>query len=491
MLLHALLLLLLSLLAATSSATPSQYCLFGAPRDEVDFCVALSLYHNHSTSAHDVYLSLSVRRPVVQPGNSSSSSSSSSSSLGWTAVGAGPRMAGSLMFVLYGDPEASAGEKIKPPTLSVRTVKTGHARPVLITQEDAAAAAGSSSQPVDVRVAETSWAKETDGDGDGSSVYFVASAHAVCYGCSDWRGTDISPESASQPWIWAWNRNQDMEAFAADEQLEMHSLVDGNYGYFYVDMEAATSHHADGFPALNLTNKDAANANANIGASDRPMAGDSNNKSLWQKLLSRPLAHLHGFFMMASFLLLFPLGAVAIRSGSTSAFKHHWAVQATASASALSGAVTAVIMSDRVFASPHQIAGVAIVCLLPLQALLGWRHHVDFLRIFRRTWISYAHIALGFTILLSGWANVLAGLALYGLGKLGIALVALVVLLEAGGVGAVSWLAARRRAATGGNRVHKETPESSAAYFALEDIPESDEEDEGAEERGLMRKGGE
>ncbi|KAH0496652.1 hypothetical protein TgHK011_004003 [Trichoderma gracile] len=458
--------LLLSLLPLLTSATPSQYCLFGLPRNEADFCLALSLYHNHSTSAHDIYLTLSVRRPVQPSGGGNSSS------LGWTAVGAGPKMAGSLMFVLYGDPEASG------PTLSIRTVKTGHARPVRITQDDIA------SSQLDVRVAQTSWTKTSD----ASSAYYVASASAVCYGCSDWSGAEISPESASQPWIWAWNSHQDMKktVFDDDAQLEMHSLVDGGYGHFYVDMASATSHHANGFPALNITTSETDAAAANIGTSDRPMTATASHSSLWHKLLSRPLAHLHGFFMLTSFLLLFPLGAMAIRSRSDNAFKHHWAVQATAAASALSGAVTAIIMSNRVFASPHQIAGLAIICLIPLQALLGWRHHVDFIRIFRRTWISYAHIALGFTILVGGWANVLAGLLLYGLGKFGIAMVALVILFEAGGVGVWSYLAARRRALTRG-KVQKET-ESSAAYFALEDIPESDEEDEGAEERGLMHK---
>ncbi|KAL7933529.1 hypothetical protein V8C35DRAFT_304662 [Trichoderma chlorosporum] len=436
-------------LLAAVSAAPSQYCLFGLPQDGVDFCMAVSLYHNHSTSAHDVYLSMAMRR----------STTSNGTSLGWTAIGTGPKMAGSLMFVLYGDPEASEAK----PTLSVRTVNAGHSRPAQVTQED-------TGKQLDVRVSETTWKKADD--------LYVATASVVCYACSEWMGAEISPESASQPWIWAWNKQQDMGSFSPDEQLDMHPVVNG-YGHFYVDMKAATSHHADGFPAFNVTGED-----SNIGTSDRPMKEETTG--LWQKLLSRPLAHLHGFFMMTAFLLLFPVGAVAIRSGSEKSFKYHWVVQATAMVSALSGAIVAIAMSDRVFGSPHQIAGVVIVSLLLVQAVLGWRHHVDFIRIFRRTWISYAHISLGFAILVSGWANVIGGLVLYGFGKLGLVMVAIFILLEAAAVGAWSCLARRRSMARG--TTHKETPESSAAYFALEDIPESDEEDDAAEERGLMQK---
>ncbi|KAL7958255.1 hypothetical protein V8C34DRAFT_283389 [Trichoderma compactum] len=445
------LLLHLVFLLATVSAAPSQYCLFGFPRDKVDFCMAVSLYHNHSTSAHDVRLSLGMRRSPTH---------SNDTSLGWTAVGIGPKMAGSLMFVLYGDPEASEAK----PTLSVRTVNAGHSRPAQLTQQDAG-------KQLDVRVSETTWRRAEDG-------VYVAIASIVCYACSEWMGAEISPESVSQPWIWAWNKQQDMKAFAPDQQLEAHSMVDG-YGYFYVDMKAATSHHSGGFPAFNVTGED-----SNIGTSARPIK--EAKTGLWQTLLSRPLAHLHGFFMMTAFLLLFPVGAVAIRSGSEKSFKYHWVIQATAVVSALCGAIVAIVMSDSVFGSPHQIAGVVIVSLLLVQAVLGWRHHVDFIRIFRRTWISYAHISLGFVILVSGWANLIGGLVLYGFSKFGIVMLALFILLEAAGVGAWSFLARRRSMSR--RTIPKETPESSAAYFALEDIPESDEEDDAAEERGLMQK---
>ncbi|KAL6892249.1 hypothetical protein GGI43DRAFT_413516 [Trichoderma evansii] len=449
LLLHSIFLLL-----TVVSATPSQYCLFGLPRDEADFCMAVSLYHNHSTEAHDIYLSFAIRR---------SASSNGSHALGWTAIGAGPQMAGSLMFVLYGDPESS--DKANP-TLSVRTVTKGHALPQLIAQNEA-------TKDLDVRISETKWAKTPDDE------MYVASASIICYACSKWQGTEISPETVSQPWIWAWNKQQHMKSFSQDQQLEMHTLIDG-YGHFYVNMEEATSHKVSGPPAFDVTGED-----SNIGTSDRPM--EETKTGLWQKLISRPLAHLHGFFMMTAFLVLFPAGAMAIRSGSDKSFRFHWVIQVAGLVSAFSGAVLAIIMSDRIFGSPHQIAGVVIFSLLFVQALLGWRHHMDFIRIFRRTWISYTHVYLGFVILLAGWANVISGLVLYGFSKFGTIMIGLFILLELVGVGGWSFLAKRRSQAK--NSGYKETPESSAAYFALDDIPESDEEEDVPEDRGLMQKG--
>ncbi|KAL7927374.1 hypothetical protein ACQKWADRAFT_276493 [Trichoderma austrokoningii] len=452
LLLHSIL-----LLSTIVSADPSQYCLFGLPRNEVDFCMAVSLYHNHSSEAHDVHLSFAMRR---------SATANDSLALGWTAIGAGPQMAGSLMFVLYGDPELSDDAN---PTLSVRTVTKGHALPQLIAQDEAA-------KDLDVRISSTKWTKAAE-----DNTIYVASASIVCYACSKWSGTEISAETASQPWIWAWNKQQRMKGFSPDQQLEMHTLIDG-YGHFYVDMKDATSHKATGPPAFAVTGED-----SNIGTSDRPM--EDTKTGLWQRLMSRPLAHLHGFFMMAAFLVLFPAGAVAIRSGSDKSFRFHWVIQVAGLVSAFSGAVLAIIMSDRIFGSPHQIAGVVIFSLLLVQALLGWRHHMDFIRIFRRTWISHTHIYLGFAILLAGWANVISGLVLYGFSKLGTVLIGLFILLELLGVGGWSFWAKRRAQAKSSG--YKETPESSAAYFALDDIPESDEEEDVPEDRGLMQKGDE
>ncbi|KAK5998092.1 hypothetical protein PT974_00464 [Cladobotryum mycophilum] len=439
-----------------ASAEPSQYCRFGLDKGEIDFCMAVSLYHNHSSSAHDLYLSLNVRR---------SGASDDAAKLGWTAVGTGSHMEGALMFIVYGDPNKPP----HPPTLSVRTAEERHSHPIGIYSEGG-------HKNVDARVLDAKWTPSA-----GNKTW-TAEFSVVCYGCSNWDGRAISSESLSQPWIWGWNKDQNMRPYHEDVDLQKHSLVTGGFGVFYVDMKNAATHHADeAMPTIQGKN--------NVHTSEFPIT--KKKTGLLETLKERPLVHLHGFFMSMAFLVLFPIGAVAIRSGSNKSFKYHWTIQASAMAFALSGAVIAVYMTDGdLFGSPHQIAGTSIAVLLILQAVLGWRHHVDFVRIRRRTWISYGHISLGFILLFGGWANVLSGIILYGLGKLGVFLMATLVLVEIVCVGGWAYLARRRQSAKA--MVSKETPESSAAYFALDEMESDDDDDMPAtkdeEQKGLMKK---
>ncbi|KOS20683.1 hypothetical protein ESCO_006849 [Escovopsis weberi] len=461
---------LVALVAAPASAEPSQFCRLGLGHARVDFCMAVSLYHNHSSAAHDLYLSLNVRRPFAPD-------DAAAPGLGWTAVGTGARMHGSLMFVVYGDPDArAAGKQAPPPVLSVRTVEKKHSRPVGI---HAAKFDGGGGGAVDVRVLDAKWAPSAANDSH------VAQLSAVCYGCSNWGGDAIAVEAASQPWIWAWNQDQDMSPYAEDVDLQRHELEEGGFGVFYVDMKSAATHHADdAVPSVQGT--------ANVQTSEMPIEGKAPAGFL-DSVRDRPLAHMHGLLMATAFLLLFPAGAVAIRSGSSGAFKHHWAVQASALLVALAGAATATFMTrGDLFGSPHQIAGSAISLLLPVQAALGWRHHIDFVRIRRRTPISYAHICLGFTLLVGGWVNVLGGMVLFGWGRPGVLLAGGLVAVEALGVGGWAVLAKRRQRAAS-LAAAKQAPDAAAAYFALDDMDsDDDEDDEGGradeEHKGLMKK---
>lgn len=99
---------------------PVQYCRFGhenGPDASVDFCVGITTYNNVSSNDYDMYMSMHVTR---------------SSALGWTALGTGSMMAGSLMFIVYGDPFSTGHEAL---TVSIRTTD-GHNQPRVLTQAD-------------------------------------------------------------------------------------------------------------------------------------------------------------------------------------------------------------------------------------------------------------------------------------------------------------------------------------------------------------------
>jgi hypothetical protein len=87
-------LVLLFLLSRHSLAWPVQFCrgrAYQDPNEAVDFCISLSAEKNNTSNFHDIYLALSINRAHRH-------------ALGWTAVGIGSSMKGSLMFVVYGIP---------------------------------------------------------------------------------------------------------------------------------------------------------------------------------------------------------------------------------------------------------------------------------------------------------------------------------------------------------------------------------------------------
>lgn len=343
-------------------------------------------------------------------------------------------MDGALMFIIYGDPHAGSH-----PILSIRTV-TGHSQPHLITRADMGQA--------DLRVLQSGWLRNSaavPGDGNTaipSTYSATAKVALVCYSCTLFPGATISASTSSQPWIWAWNKKQEFDVFSFDAKLDMHAhhAGKGGWGNFYVDMARSLSEDVwrPSLPPLRP-------GVATLGTSDSPIGASG----LAAGIRARPAAYLHGFFMSTAFLLLFPLGVVAMRSGSASSFKWHWAVQAIGSLFVLAGAVSGIVASGaaHVFDSTHKWVGMLITLLLAAQGLAGWKHHVDFLRIKRRTWISRLHISLGRLGMVAGWANVLSGMVLSGAARMSLIVVTLVVLFDAFGVTIWVWLAVHRKKA--------------------------------------------
>ncbi|KAK1570184.1 uncharacterized protein LY79DRAFT_479275, partial [Colletotrichum navitas] len=387
-------LLLLLQLVHSAVAETSQYCRFGHDDGEVDFCVGVSIFHNHSRASHDLYLRLHVTQ--------------SSSGKGWNAIGSGPTMAGALMFIVYGDPLSG-----RDPTVSVRTVTSNsHQSPRPVKAVDTGLA--------NVRLMQSEWLRTKGAD---EADVFVASVAAVCYGCSRWPGSPIDVSDTSHPWIWAWNDRQHMSRadYAVDAGMEVHNFGAGGWGLFYIDMQRSTGHSASspqiqpGVAAIGASTFPRETSTFLSNAENASSGITSLLVALGRFGLGLGLGHLHAFFMTTAFLFLFPMGVAAIALGSSSSFRYHWVLQTLASSLAVIGAIVGVIISHRQpFWTSHQVAGIVILLLILMQAVLGLRHHFVFLRIRQRSWVSHAHIWSGRFILVSGLGNIVSGMAMAG-----------------------------------------------------------------------------
>lgn len=464
--------LAISLLAFQPFAVsePVQYCRNGAISNQVDFCMGTLMHHNISTASHDLYLTMSVTRP-------------SASSLGWTAIGLGESMEGlvlrlledplqflirltndlnsSLMFVVYGDPLSS-----EKPIVSIRK-SIGHKQPTLVTRHDMNGA--------DLRVMRADWHEHPTLPGA-----VVAMVSLVCYSCHLWPGTEISATATSQPWIWAWNSKQDIPVFTYDAHLKMHvhHAGAGGWGNFYADNARSVNewHNPPGFPPLRPGIQ-------TLGTSNSPAFSAAYGVA-W--LEQNPTLHLHGIIMGVVFLFLFPAGVIVMRSGKPWAFRYHWILQLLASSLLVTGFILGLMLGRKIDTF-HQVLGITLVISIGAQGVLGWRHHVNFLRIHQRTWLSYAHIWLGRSMMVGGWSNLVTGLVLRGYSTPVVAFLGSLAISEALGLSAFLWWI---KAKAGGARLTKATSpgqkDSEAQYFALGEEDDDDEDDGGSASDNLQ-----
>ncbi|OJJ02632.1 hypothetical protein ASPVEDRAFT_42136 [Aspergillus versicolor CBS 583.65] len=399
------------ILVSQAASEPVQYCRFGhenGPDASVDFCVGITTYKNVSSNDYDMYMTMHVTKSSAQ---------------GWNALGTGSTMAGALMFIVYGDPLSTSHEA---PTVSVRTVD-GYHEPQVLTQADTGG--------VNIRLLQAHWDPVNVTDVDDSHTtssniasVFTAKVALVCYSCGKWPGTPISAEVTAQPWVWAWNDKQEFDDYSDSAHLEAHQHPgsSGGWGRFYVDMARSITSTPSlppirpGIPAL--------------GASDIPGGWD------WMN----PAVYIHGFLMSAAFIIFFPAGVIAIRSGSPRSFRYHWILQLLASIFVLIGTAIGLILAHKID-TVHYYIGITVALCSVVQIGLGWRHHVVFVRIQTRQWASHGHIWLGRLFLLLGWANIILGLLLAGNGRslvsLAASLISVVALTLIGWI----WFVTRQR----------------------------------------------
>ena len=449
--------LLLSILGAfwiaIVNAEPVQYCKIGSPNhpdEKVDFCMGTLMYQNASTNGHDMFLTLTLPRH-------------NGSALGWTAIGPGTVMEGSLMFIVYGDPLSH-----EEPIVSVRTAN-GHSQPTLLTESDMA-------NGMDVRVIRSSWLPDDSQAQDSKVSSYIARVSLVCYSCHLWSGTNISAQSTSQPWIWAWNAKQNFDVFSYDAHLKMHKhhAGAGGWGTFYLDMSRSisTAPLPRSLPPIRPKI-------ATLGASGTPMS----SSGFIADVTVGPGSYFHGLVLATVFLLLFPAGVIGLRADAPKSFTYHWIIQLCASILLVLGLGLGLLKS-REINTIHQIVGIALASCINIQGVLGWWHHRRFVHLHRRTWASHVHIWLGRVVMVAGWGNAVGGLLLRGYRKNSPLLVIVIILVCLQAVGLSAWTFRLQRKRT------EYTPKPSWAKverdnFALstsDDENENDDDDGGKAE---------
>ena len=197
---------------------------------------------------------------------------------------------------------------------------------------------------------------------------YTAYINIICSNITLWPRTKIDISSDAQPWIWAWNTEQIFPVYPFDSALESHSKDSTGFGAFYFDMAQAFVRGSTPpfFPAI-LPSKGSIGASTDLTRLDGELRHRSNARA-WL---------LHGLLMGATFLVLFPMGTVALRSSTSHAFQLHWILQLFASASFVLGTVVATLLHPEI-EHLHQAIGLLICGILGFQAFLGWKHHVVF-----------------------------------------------------------------------------------------------------------------
>jgi hypothetical protein len=470
----SIIMLLLTLSSNVVSTRTPQYCRHRGENGNAEICLAINTFYNTSTDGLDIYLTLQTFRYK-------------SSKKGWAAMGLGPQMLGSLMFLVYGDPE------LGDMTTSIRTA-TGHHPVGMIT--DPAFYDG----PIpDIQVQDSKFEPYTGGYVNellGFGPSHIGTAHIVCYNCKQWTGTEIANTSTQANMLWATNTQQDLQGdYGYERQIEMHMMGLG-FGPLWVDLlnaqiTAETAH----FPVLDyafkdkglseiglepgeptdedsdheeetvvptpepekveeeetttvpespiasyvpetLTDTEAATTEATTATEEKPETDPAPSqpaKTLLGKTIRDWMWHLHGLLMCLSFLFLYPLGASLIRTSDPRAFNFHWTTQAFASLLVGVGALLGYWQSSSISVA-HQYLGIGIVVAIVGQMALGYRHHVQYLLVARKTAVIRVHVWLGRTIFIAGFVNIVMGLLLRRYTQWVIFLTCAVMLLEVVGM---------------------------------------------------------
>ncbi|KAH8657675.1 hypothetical protein BX600DRAFT_438866 [Xylariales sp. PMI_506] len=288
----------------------------------------------------------------------------------WVALGTGTHMDASNMFVMYQD---GAGNV----TLSPRA-GTDHTTPSEDTSSDAAQLtllAGSG----------------VSGD--------TMTANVLCSNCNSWEEGTLNLAGTSTSWIAAWKSGSSLATTDKDAKISQHD----DTSQFTLDLTQATI-TTDANPFTGNTTTTSASTTA----------GSSSTTQANPKML----VYIHGVIMTAVMVFLYPMGSMLmplfgkwfIHAGwQLFAYVLMWAGFAV-------GVVVAqdlfIICHVQNFKSTHTQLGTAIVALFGIQPVLGWLHHMHYVKYQQRGIISYVHIFYGGALIMLGIINGGLGLKL-------------------------------------------------------------------------------
>ncbi|KAI5865667.1 hypothetical protein GGS23DRAFT_618823 [Durotheca rogersii] len=264
---------------------------------------------------------------------------------GWTAVGLGNEMLGALIFAVYAETSSNSTPIVSP------RYGRGHWEP---------------------KVSEELPYIQTLKASSNHSGWIEASI--ACYSCDNWVTVDTS--ATDQPWIWATNNLLEMTEVSIHSSLSYHQF----YGHFTTNRDDALENPKDiAIPVIDFNRGD-----------DSSATGTQENSSS-----SGTSFGPHGTLIAIATMLIYPSGAIAIRTRGKYSFHWHSGLQALGTVMAIYGIVGLIINADQ-----------------PIG--LGIAHHRSLLVSEPASNIASSHVVIGRIIVVGGACISLIGLAQEG-----------------------------------------------------------------------------
>ncbi|KAF2849280.1 iron reductase domain protein [Plenodomus tracheiphilus IPT5] len=285
----------------------------------------------------------------------------------WVALGQGSNgMSNANVFMIYQDGRGNV-------TLSPRHSR-GETMPVYDSAIDAQLLAGS-------------------GISNG-----VMRANVLCRNCNSWQSGSMDFTASSGGFIHARLGGPSLDSTDIEQPIGVHS-THGEFSWPFTTAVGGAS--TNPFQDTRIT--------ANTTSSTARGGGSSVNTAavLW----------CHGIFASIAFVLLFPLGGILIRVGNFPGLiwmhaglqMFAWLLFVTSFGLGLYYGIIDDYMKEA-----HPIIGIVLIAMMLFQPLLGWLHHLRFLRTGGRSIFSHGHIWIGRIAIILGMINGGLGMKLSG-----------------------------------------------------------------------------